>query len=344
MRIGLACVALLAATATLSTTALALEDDHGSARSISRAHRRHVGQNGLPDGAEQGDDADSENGPKLGLEIDWVLGFGKITAVEQKFPGSLQRDPINVSVVAPYRVQSYVLGAHYRFESFGLGLRLPLTVGNIRDAAPGTTGENVFTNGGLEIALDMSRKMSETVTVSPRLGLVAPIAQGDAAPASLAGASVDKYALYKYTANVAAAMARGNEDDALFWPGRLGVVPSASAHLAIGAVSIDPYAKLPVLVDVHATSTERVRVEAVAGVSAGFDATSWLEPGLRVWAMVPIAAESGMRDPVAVVEPHVRLHSSDNAYGLLLGGVVPFAGALTNPYAGGVRASLAAKF
>jgi hypothetical protein len=293
--------------------------------------------------------SDQPKGPeRFSIGLDWVLGFGKGTAIEQQFQSSLQPQPTNVIVSAPYRTQTFMLAAHYAFPKFGLGARFPMTIGDFSDASSRIRGENVFTNGGLEIALDLPIKLSESFKLVPQLAVVAPFAQGNSLPSAAKLASVpydqfDKQGTYAYSANLAAAAAHGYEDDELYWPGRVGIVPRVTAVVKAGVLGIEPYVKVPILIDTHVDSDEQLRVEAVAGLRLAIAATSWFEPAVRVWTMVPIAAQSGYRDPVGVVEPSVRFHSGNTA-SLMVGGVLPFAGALVDPYVAGVRAALAFSF
>lgn len=291
-------------------------------------------------GASKDAKASASTPAKYTAAVDWTMGYGKVNTIEQAFPSSLQTQPTNVAVTAPYRVQSFVLGAHATFDSFGVGARLPLVIGNIRDASPRITGQNVFTNGGLELSLDMNRKLSDASAILPRLAVVLPTAQGTAPDL----AAFDKYESFKYTTNMAAAMASGNLEDALYWPGRAAVVPSVGLDWKSGAVHAAPFVKLPVMVDVHSNSDERVRVEAVAGARLAVDATDWVSLGVAAWATVPLAAAAGSRGAVGVASPELRFHSSDDRYALTVGGVLPFAGSLVDPYAGAVRAGVSLGF
>lgn len=283
------------------------------------------------------------------IALDWVIGFGKVPAAEQKIAASTQIVPSNVLVSAPFRTQTFTLAAHHDFASFGLGARFPMTIGNINDAAPGITGENVFTSGNLELAIDTRKKLCECFDIIPELALVAPLAAGTSAPATQAdldkipAGSFDKFAAYKYSTNLAAAAAHGYEDDALFWPQRVGIVPKVTLAWKKERFFADPYVKLPFMIDTHVDSDERARFEAVVGAKLGARVTDWLDVGARVWGTFPIAAQTGMRESVAVVEPQIRLHA-ESTFSLTVGGVLPFAGALVDPYVGGVRATAAVGF
>lgn len=341
-RIAIACQAICL-LALLPSAALAHDGDHGP------------GGGGGGSGASDGDATDTKpsdttpKGPeRIALGVDWVMGFGKVIAAEQQLPSSTQIFPNNVIVTAPFRTQTFTLGGHLVLGSIGIGARFPMTVGNIRDAAPNITGENVFTVGGIALSVDMPKKLSETLTLTPELELVAPTAQGDAPPAQdalskIPSNSFDKYAAYKYSANLSAAMAHGYEDDALFWSHRAGVVPRIGLSLHTGGLTLDPYAKIPVMIDTHTDSDERLRLEVVAGARLAYAVTDWLQPGVRAWAMVPLVGQSGFLDPVGVAEPQLRFHSG-NAFAVTVGGVIPFAGALTDPYTGSVRASVSGAF
>ncbi len=324
----------------LSNVALAHEGDHGPGGGGSSSDST--------DDVSTTKDAPPVGSEKLSFGLDWVMGFGNVLAVEQQYPGSTQITPTNVIVSAPYRTQTYMPTAHYAFSSFGLGLRVPMTIGNIRNASPQLTGDNVFTVGGIALAIDMPKKVSDTLTVTPELELVAPTAQGDAPPtpealAKIPPGSFDRYAAYKYSANLASAMSHGYEDDALFWAHRAGAVPRIGATLKTGALTLAPFAKLPIMVDTHTDSDERLRLEVVAGARLAYAVTPWFEPGVRVWVVVPIIAQSGFRDPAGVVEPQLRFHAG-NTLSVTIAGILPFAGGLTDPYTGAIRATVGVAF
>ena len=316
------------------------------------------GSSSVSDGSEEATADDRPKGPEhFYIGLDWVLGFGKGIVVEQQFQGALQVQPTNVIVSAPFRTQTFALAAHYAFSKFGLGARFPMTIGNFADASGTIRGENVFTNGGLELAADLPVQLSERFKLIPQLGVVVPVAQGDPIPSAAVLAKTpydqfNKQGTYAYTANLAAAAAHGYEDDELYWPGRVGIVPRVTAQLKLGDTSdqptghvgvIEPYVKVPILIDTHVDSTESVRVEAVAGIRLAYGVTSWFEPAVRVWGMIPLAAQSGYRDPVLEVEPSVRFHSG-NTFSFMVGGVLPAAGALQDPLVAGVRAAVSASF
>ncbi len=329
----------------------------GVVLALSNVAHAHEGDHGPGGGGSSSTDStddiattkETPTGPeKLSFGLDWVMGFGKVTAVEQQYPTSTQIVPSNVIVSAPFRVQTYLLSAHYAFNSYGLGLRVPMTIGNIHDASPQVTGDNVFTVGGIALALDMPKKLSDSLTVTPELEFVAPTAQGDAPPspdalAKIPPGSFDRYAAYKYSANLAAAMSHGYEDDALFWAHRAGVVPRIGVNLKSGGLTLAPFAKVPIMVDTHTDSEERLRLEVVVGARLAYAIAPWFEPGVRVWAAIPLVAQSGFRDPAAVVEPQLRFHSG-NTFSVTIAGVLPFAGGLIDPYTGALRATIGAAF
>ena len=66
-----------------------------------------------------------------------------------------------------------------------------------------------------------------------------------------------------------------------------------------------------------------------------------VEPMLRVWANAPLTG-ADFSSVVAVVEPQLRFHLGPvTPY---VGGVLPFAGPITNPYDFGIRVGLSARF
>ncbi len=284
--------------------------------------------------------APADAGPKtleprfepLYIGLDTVIGFGDFAAVERQLPETGQVDPTYALVNANIRTATFTLMAHYDFKKFGIGARLPLIAGVVRDYGGPITGQSIFSNGGLELSMDMPKKVSESVRYLPELALVVPLAPGTAPPPheELAGKVYDPgtaNAYDRYAVGLAAAYAHGGEDDALYLNWRLGVVPKAELDLKFNHTKIEPYVKIPIMISMQGDSPEPFRLEAVGAVRVAQEIGP-VDVGVRLVGNLPIAAMSTMRDPLFAVEPEVRLHITPSSE-LWVGGVMVLGGSQT---------------
>jgi hypothetical protein len=197
--------------------------------------------------------------------------------------------------------------------------------------------------GNVEIEPEGRIKLAEGLHLKLALGIALPTAQGGEIPSTAAaipadGPGIDQNAYDRFAAQRAAAMTRGYEEDALFEPTHLGIVPKVTLAWASDGVRIDPWVKLENLI---ATESGRKFIdELVFGVNLGYRVSRAFEPGVRVWANVPVSNVDFTA--VAVAEPQLAFHF--RPVDLSAGVILPFAGPLTSPYDVGVRLAAGFRF
>jgi len=283
----------------------------------------------------------------LYLGLDFMLGYGYYTNVGEQLPqppNFVQQWALTTTQI---RTATFTLEAHYRMRNIGFGFRLPLVSGHISgDDALQVTGQDVFNPGNAEFSADMPKKLSDTMKLIPSVALTIPTAPGDATPYSqavvnnqMAPKSADDQttlgdAYARYAVNIAAAFARGGEEDALFFNWRLGITPKVKIDMKLAAHShFDAYAKIPIMIGLeqNSASEEPLRIEAVGAV--GFrQELGPVHLGVRLVGMVPIAAARAAQlsgasygDPMLSVWPEVRLQVTPSAQ-FWLAGMIPLAG------------------
>ena len=143
-----------------------------------------------------------------------------------------------------------------------------------------------------------------------------------------AQALADQYA--RYDVGLAAAIARGGEDDALFLPWRLGVTPKVTFDLKFNHTHIIPYAKIPIMFSMEnnvGDTEEPVRIEVVGGIKL-LQEMGLIKLGVRVVGMLPLAARTTLRTPMLSVWPEARVQLTPSAQLWL--GMIPLAGDWTS--------------
>ncbi len=285
-------------------------------------------------GAHEGGEAKEEEEHSFYAGVDFVVGTAQTATVAQALPSSQQ--VLGTPAITTNKVTSYsfLLDAGYEFtRDFELRFRVPLETASIQD--PGyPRGSGAF--GNVEIEPEGTVKLAEGLHLKLGLGVALPTAQGTAVPDSadavpVVGGGINQDGYDRFVAQRAAAMVRGYEENALFEPSHLGIVPKLTLLWSSDRFRIDPWVKLENLVATQ--SGEKFIDELVFGVNLGYRATRAFEPGVRVWANVPVT--NADFTTVAVVEPQLKFHVGQlDASGSV---ILPFAGPLTSPYAFGVR-------
>ena len=295
----------------------------------------------------------------LYLGLDFTLGFGTYTAALTQNPIPPNIDTHSVQATTTFRTATFNILAHYDFKKFGIGARLPLISGHI-DSLPlpeAIEPQDVFSSGNLELSLDMPRKLNEHVKYMPEVALTLPTSPGSTPPyteeqlaANQPSQTVqDQY--YRYAIGLAAAFARGGEDDALYFNWRLGVTPKIGFDLKYDHTHILPYVKVPIMFGLEQSpgAEEVVRIEAVGGIGIMQDVGP-VHLGVRAVGMIPIAARTSLKTPMLSVWPEIRLQITPSAQ-FWVAGMIPLAGDYNiayGPYGGGkfgaFDAGLAATF
>jgi hypothetical protein len=284
----------------------------------------------------------------LYLGLDVTVGFGNYAVAMGPIIKPPSIDPSWQLDVTQIRTVDFTLMGHYRFKKFGIGARLPLISGHIAgDSSIQAGPQDVFIPGNLELSLDMPRRLSKQVRYIPEVALTLPTSPGDATPytdtvlqkatcnaspatgqcqilfpdAATLGDAYSRYAI-----GFAAAMARGGEDDALFFNWRLGVTPKVGFDLTFNHTHVQPYLKIPILfgLEQNSSAEEPVRIEAVAGLRF-LQEIGPVHLGARLVGMIPIAARTTVKTPMLSIWPEVRVQVTPSAQ-FWLSGMIPLAG------------------
>lgn len=274
---------------------------------------------------------------------DFVLGFGK-------GPLALQNPATSLSTLPGYRPgaaqvtsESLILGAAIKvLPHTSIGLRLPLSFGTFHPPGADTRGTAAL--GNIEIEGEYERHLEPDLAFLGVLGVSLPTAQGDPIPENLEQLSnqqVDQGAYDKGGINRAAAYSRGLEENALFFPKRLGINPKVGIIYRNGGFSVAPYIKMENLIGTT-KSTNGYLGELVPGVRVAYRAGHF-EPALKAWATVAFAgAEEDEKKVGLALEPQVALHLENVRW--VLGAVVPVVGPAADPQFIGIRLALAGAF
>jgi len=265
--------------------------------------------------------------PAWTVGVDAVVGFGKtnVAAADEQL------------TAAQVTTESFVIGAAYEpFAQFEVAVRVPLAFGTLNPA--GAASRSAFALGNPELEAEYAFVLAPNAKLSFALGIAPPLAQGSEVPLGaepsrepIEGARKD---LDRGATLMAAASARGFEDEALFEVDRFGIVPKARLDYRDERLLLRPFITLENLI--HTGRHEHdVLLELMIGTYLGAHVTAWLDLGARVWTDLALA---GGGETVGVLEPQVSARFG-GAH-LTLGGIWPFAGHLSDPPFGGVRAML----
>jgi len=138
-----------------------------------------------------------------------------------------------------FKVASLVLGGRYQADpKIGAYVRLPISNGSVN------TGESYSATavGNFEMGMSYNSVMGPSTNLPFDVGLYLPLAQGDRFPPP-----EDPARLRTFRVNTMAQWSRGLEEDALFAPHRLSIVPRLALRYASGGISTGGYVKLPLM-------------------------------------------------------------------------------------------------
>jgi hypothetical protein len=295
----------------------AQEAEHGEVELMTEASSEHSGHK------------PREHRP-LALGFDLVIGFG---AYPLLLPtrGGLDAEVFGSVGDVGVQSESILIAASYEVaEHVGVGARLPLTFGSV-PATDGST-KGTFALGNVELEGETEIELSETAALVFSLGFALPTAQGSEEP-ELAENSEGSTSDYdRFVLNRIAASSRGFEDNALFEVDRLGIIPKVALNCRNDHVLFDPFVKLENLIATNDALERSYIAELVFGMFFGYALSENFDLGARVWGSAAFFDEI---EEVGVVEPQLRAHFMP--VDLVLGGIIPLAGELTDPQFGGVR-------
>ena len=142
------------------------------------------------------------------------------------------------STPVEFKVASIVLGGRYQADpKIAAYARLPITNGS-----NDTDNYSATAIGNFEMGMSYNSDMGPHTKLPFDVGLYLPLAQGDRFPPP-----EDPARLRTYRVNTFAQWSRGLEEDALFAPHRLSLVPRLSLRYSAGGISTGGYVKLPIM-------------------------------------------------------------------------------------------------
>ncbi|HEY1958679.1 MAG TPA: hypothetical protein VGH28_23840 [Polyangiaceae bacterium] len=269
----------------------------------------------------------------LFLGLDFTLGFGTYSAALTQNPLPPAFQTHSVLDTTSFRTTTFNLLGHYDFKHWGLGVRFPLISGHIdSDPANQVQSQDLFTSGNLEVSGDFHKKLSEQILMVPEIALTLPTSPGSTPPNTQTGLDAnqpsdsvaDQY--QRYAVGLAAAFARGGEDDALYFNWRLGITPKLGFDMKFNHTIVQPYVKIPIMfgLEQNPGAEEPVRIEAVGAVRVA-QQIGPVTLGVRVVGMIPIAARTTLKTPMLSVWPEARLQITPSG-AFWLSGMIPLGG------------------
>jgi hypothetical protein len=275
-----------------------------------------------------------EHGP-LVLAIDAVIGFGRYPLFLPLRTPMQSSGFSSVGYVAVSSQSLLVAGSYEIAEQIALGVRLPLSLGDV-PLSDGST-RSVFALGNVELEVESEQVLDETTTLILSLGVSLPTAEGREEP-GLEDPSGSVSLYERFMVNRIAASSRGFEDNALFELERIGVIPKLALRYHADRVLLAPFIKLENLLATSLHPERRFIAEIVIGSLFAYELSEHFEIGARVWLTTSVA--DNVR-ALGVVEPQLRGHFAP--LDVVLGGIVPFVGELTHPQFAGLRLSVSAR-
>jgi hypothetical protein len=186
-------------------------------------------------------------------------------------------------------VQSLILGGSLELlEHVSVGLRLPVTFAAF--SPDGSLSRSTASFGNIELAGSYEAAVARRLALVTSLAVALPTSQGNEIPADLdrvPAARVDVMGYDRSSLAFAAASARGYEDNALFAPNRLGLVPRLTLAYDAYPFRAEPYVKIENLFST--ASSPAYLGEVVGGIRIGYWVERHLEIGLRGWCNVAYA-------------------------------------------------------
>jgi hypothetical protein len=263
------------------------------------------------------------------IEADLVLGFGPYPeAAVTRGATPVWKSGTGVAGTNA----SLLLAASYELRRhLALGVRLPLSVGSVPLADESMRAVTAF--GNLELAAESRWVLSESTTLTIGLGAALPTAQGSEKPDIDVTDAVSDY--NRFVVNRVAARSRGFEDNALFEVDHFGISAKLALSYTDNQVLAAPFVRVENLVGTRRGLERSYFAEVVFGTFIGYEVSEHFDVGARLWVVAAFEA-SGV-----VGEPQFRWHFGP--INILLGGIIPFLGALTDPLFGAFRLTFAAR-
>lgn len=256
----------------------------------------------------------------LGLDV--VLGRGETLTLNQA-----EGETHASQARADLQTASLVTAAEYAIdESFSVGLQLPLTW--IRIMPTDSDSRVTFAPGNLQLEGEVETELLPGLEFRLAIVVALPTATGSELPSNEvlatrsqadAARQLDEYDAF--SAQRAGTAVRGHEEDPLFEPDHLGLVPTVSVDYRAGVLALHGYIEFENLIRTNATAAYPFIGEIDVGIHVRYLPTKLVELAAKAWTNAGLIGES---DFIAALEPQLRLHLED--CDLAAGLIVPFAG------------------
>jgi hypothetical protein len=256
------------------------------------------------------------------LTLDMVLGWGKVPFAVQNLPDTGDTElTYSRSDRTETSVQSLVVAASTELtRGWGAGVRVPLTFASFYPAGSPSRATSSF--GNVELEGTISAPLGRDMRLVGSMDVALPTAQGQEVPAGLqrqSAASTPESAYDRGSLSRAASLARGDEDDALFVPQRLGLVPKVGLVYRFRGLRIEPTVKVENLIATSSSPQGAYVGQWVGELGVTYAVDDPLEVALRGWVAVEYAGTSEDRTTAATLEPDLLLH---------FGWIRPYAGVI----------------
>jgi len=294
---------------------------------------------------ERAEGPEVEHEDRFQLSLDMVLGWGNVPFAEQSLPTTGEQAlTYTRQDQTPSDVQSFIFKASAELsEHAEVGFRLPFTFASF--SPDGSASRSTTSPGNIELEGEYSVHLGPRLKLLGGLGVALPTAQGQEIPVGLANVPVspaDATSYDRWSLSRAAAFARGYEDNALFDPHRLGLVPRIALTYGAGGLTLEPYVKVENLIGTSTLLATSYVGELVGGLRVGYRVHRHVEVALRGWVNVGFSGTADDKVTAAALEPQLAFP---------FGSVRPYAGVII-PLAGppkdndfvGVRVGLTAAF
>jgi hypothetical protein len=280
---------------------------------------------------------------RLHVWADNVIGIGRTPVIETdaiRLGGAPLVHHLND---VRFQSQNFDIGVSYEFiNDLAIGIEFPLTHITYNSSL---STRSVTSIGNFELNAEYAKIIAKHLELVPSLEIALPTAQGDELPTKEEvdadpGKSRELTPLDRFAAQRAAAAARGWEENHLFAPQRLGIVPRIGLLWEIGHLELEPYAKFGALVS---TNKKPFEGDFVFALRAAYRFHKFFDGGVRVWTNIPVGGSLPEDEsPIGVLEPQLRGHFG--AFLPVFGVVLPFVGPLSHPENVGIRFAIAAHF
>lgn len=261
----------------------------------------------------------------IAVGLDFVYGFGKSS------------DLRNAAKQNDVSVESFVLGGKYHKGALGFGLRIPYSLGDV--------GVSTNALGNIELAGEYALELGPSTRLPIELAIAAPTASGDMFKLT------DTAATASAAVNVAAAAARGFEENALFATHRLGIIPRVGLDYERGSILTGAYTKLELGVKIGGEAPPGggnlagLTTDWVTGAQFFYEIGQF-QLGARAWLAVLLKEavnDDALSKAQFAVEPAARAKFGPARLGLSY--IAPIGGRLSGDTSfGGIRLLIGAEF